>query len=181
MKNISPTLLISKDLILRKPKITDKTDRLAYGRPIEFRKMCGGDMQIIPPFTQEDAQDFYNGIISRPYEWTIELKGRMIGTTRLTLGITDNGGRYSIGIFDEGLYSKGVGTKVTKAILNFAFNELKLHRVDLRVLEFNHRAICCYEKCGFIKEGIEREGVCIDDLYYSDIMMSILKKEYHNS
>ncbi|XMB85286.1 GNAT family protein [Mycoplasmatota bacterium WC44] len=178
MKNISPTLIISDSLILRKPKTSDITDRFVYGRPKEFRKMCGGDMRTIPPFTNEDAQNFYNNIINRPYEWIIELRGRMIGTTRLTIGNTDNGARYSIGIFDENLYSKGIGTKVTKAILHFAFEDLKLHRVDLRVLEFNLRAICCYEKCGFIKEGIERENAYIEGTYYSDVMMSILENEY---
>lgn len=180
MKNIAPTLILSDSLILRKPKLSDKNERLTYGRPKEFRKMCGGDLRTIQPFTEEDAQNFYDQITSRPYEWIIELHKKMIGTARLTLGNTDNGARYAIGIFDESFYSKGIGTKVTKAVLNYAFNNLHLHRVDLRVLEFNYRGIHCYEKCGFIKEGVEREGAYIEDTYYSDVMMSILENEFHN-
>jgi RimJ/RimL family protein N-acetyltransferase len=50
--------------------------------------------------------------------------------------------------------------------------------VDLKVLEYNQRAIACYEKCGFVKEGIEREGALIEGKYESDVMMSILEREY---
>ncbi|XMB87083.1 GNAT family protein [Mycoplasmatota bacterium WC44] len=181
MKNISPTIALSDSLILRKPKISDIEERMRYGRPNEFRKMCGGDMKHIPPFTIEEAQQNYYKKLSRPYSWAIEFEGRMIGGVSLKLGVTDNGARYSIGILDESLYSKGMGTKITNAILDFAFNELKLHRVDLVVLEFNHRGIHCYEKCGFTKEGVMRDSILIDGIYYSDITMSILENEYNKN
>ncbi|MGI2328480.1 GNAT family N-acetyltransferase [Planococcus sp. YIM B11945] len=50
--------------------------------------------------------------------------------------------------------------------------------MDLRVLEFNQRAIKCYEKCGFVQEGVEREGALIEGKYETDIFMSILDREY---
>ena len=58
---------------------------------------------------------------------------------------------------------------------------LGLHRVDLRVLEFNRRAITAYEKCGFIQEGVEREGALIADEWRTDVMMSILEQEYREA
>ncbi|WP_242833771.1 GNAT family N-acetyltransferase [Desulfosporosinus sp. OT] len=57
----------------------------------------------------------------------------------------------------------GIGTEVTKLVLNFAFNTMGYHKVYhkvyLRVLEYNKRAINCYEKCGFNREGIDREAL----------------------
>jgi RimJ/RimL family protein N-acetyltransferase len=47
-------------------------------------------------------------------------------------------------------------------------------------LEYNRRAIRCYEKCGFIKEGLDREGALIEGQYETDIYMGILKNEYQN-
>jgi RimJ/RimL family protein N-acetyltransferase len=47
------------------------------------------------------------------------------------------------------------------------------------VLEYNHRAIACYEKCGFVKEGIEREGAFIEEAFQTDLIMSILEQEYY--
>jgi [ribosomal protein S5]-alanine N-acetyltransferase len=48
-------------------------------------------------------------------------------------------------------------------------------------LEFNRRAIACYEKCGFVREGIEREGAWIGDQWHSEATMSILEQEYRRS
>ena len=43
-------------------------------------------------------------------------------------------------------------------ILKIAFDELQLHRVSLGVFDFNHSAIACYEKVGFVKEGLLRDA-----------------------
>jgi ribosomal-protein-alanine N-acetyltransferase len=53
-----------------------------------------------------------------------------------------------------------------------------LHRVDLRVLAFNRRAIACYTKRSFVIERAEREAAWIGGEWHSDVMMSILIQEY---
>lgn len=63
-------------------------------------------------------------------------------------------------------------------ILNYAFEVLKYHKIYLRVLDYNTRAIKSYEKCGFVKEGIDRDGALINGIYCSDIYMGIIKYEY---
>jgi ribosomal-protein-alanine N-acetyltransferase len=45
-------------------------------------------------------------------------------------------------------------------------------------LKIFYRAIACYEKCGFIREGVEREGAFIEDKFETDVIMSILDREY---
>ncbi len=102
----------------------------------------------------------------------------MVGQARLTINDMDNRARYAVGLFDPSVWGKGLGTEITKMVLHFAFDELALHRVDLRVLEYNHRAIKCYEKCGFVIEGKEREGALIEGKNETDLIMSILKREF---
>src|ERR687893_200076 len=67
------------------------------------------------------------------------------------------GGRasFAIGIFEAGGRNRGLGTEMTRLVLGYAFEVMKLHRVSLRVLAYNHRAIASYEKCGFVREGVE--------------------------
>ena len=48
----------------------------------------------------------------------------------------------------------------------------------MRVLEYNVRGIKCYEKSGFVREGIERDSAYIEGKYYSDVIMGILESEY---
>jgi RimJ/RimL family protein N-acetyltransferase len=74
---------------------------------------------------------------------------------------------------------KGYCTEMIKAILKLGFEELKLHRISLGVYDFNRAAIRCYEKCGFVREGIMRDVLRYeDDKYWSLIEMGILEDEW---
>jgi RimJ/RimL family protein N-acetyltransferase len=63
-------------------------------------------------------------------------------------------------------------------ILKIAFGKLNLHRVSLGVFDFNQSAIACYEKSGFIKEGLLRDSRKIENEYWSLWEMSILENEW---
>ena len=73
----------------------------------------------------------------------------------------------------------GIGRKMVMAALRIGFDEMGLHRIDLNAFEFNEPAIRCYERCGFVKEGVLREAVRADDgSYWSMLQMSILEPEW---
>ena len=55
-----------------------------------------------------------------------------------------------------------------------------MHRVQLRVDADNARAIHCYEKSGFKKEGTLRETVFREGKYVDQFIMSILQREFEN-
>ena len=75
-------------------------------------------------------------------------------------------------------WNKGYGTDAMMTVLDFAFNRMNLHRVSLRVYDFNLRGIKSYEKCGFKKEGILREDLYAHGKYHDTIIMGILKGEF---
>jgi RimJ/RimL family protein N-acetyltransferase len=79
---------------------------------------------------------------------------------------------------DKNVRGKGIGQLMMVEILKIAFDELKLHRVSLGVFDFNVAAIACYEKAGFIKEGLIRDSRKIGDEYWSLWEMSILENEW---
>ena len=54
-----------------------------------------------------------------------------------------------IRIGEKEYWNKGYGTDAVRALLDLARNNLGLRHIYLRVYRFNHRAIRCYEKCGF--------------------------------
>ena len=183
MKYINDSLnqtmvLRGKDVILRGPKEQDIEDILNCGRHAEIVRMYGGDTRDIKPLTRDDAVAKYREALSIPLLWIIEVEGHYIGIVRLTVSDQDKRARYAVGIADINKLGKGIGTEVTKLVLGYAFNTLKLHRVDLRVLEYNKGAIACFTKCGLRKEGVEREGALIEDKWETDVMMSILDREF---
>ena len=75
-------------------------------------------------------------------------------------------------------WGKGYGTDAMMTILDFAFNQMNLHRVYLRVFEYNLGGIKSYEKCGFKKEGILREDRYANGEYHDTVMMGILRREF---
>jgi ribosomal-protein-alanine N-acetyltransferase len=175
--NQAPTLT-GKRVTLRRPRDQDVEDRLKYGRHAEIVRMYGGDSRDMKPLTREEAVVQYQRDLSTPLAWAIEQEGECVGIARLTVNEADQRARFAIGISDIDRLGKGLGTEATQLVLGYAFNSLRLHRVDLRVLEYNRRAIRCFEKCGFVREGVEREGALVEGQWETDVMMSILAQEY---
>ncbi|PDY26579.1 GNAT family N-acetyltransferase [Bacillus thuringiensis] len=73
---------------------------------------------------------------------------------------------------------RSIGKNMMKAVLHIAFDELKLHRVTLGVYDFNISAISCYEKIGFVKEGLLRESKRVGETYWNLWEMSMLEYEW---
>ena len=169
-------------VLLRPPRESDKRDRLACGRNAEAVRMFGGDERNIAPLTAGEVERWYERAAGDPLHWMIEFEGRCVGDARLhSLDRQSRRARYAIGLFDALVWNHGLGTEATRLVLRHAFETLGLHRVDLRVLEYNHRAIAAYEKCGFVREGLERESALVADEWHSDVMMSILEQEYREA
>lgn len=74
----------------------------------------------------------------------------------------------------------GVAMQATKELLQYAFEELDLHKVYLSVLEDNIRAQKFYEKCGFIREGLEVDAIKIKGKYYNHIWYGIRNEVVSN-
>ena len=84
---------------------------------------------------------------------------------------------YGIFIGEESCRGRGVGSAAARLALDYAFEELKLNRVFLRVFADNPRAIKSYENAGFKKEGVFRDDVIIDGTGYDMVFMGILRKK----
>jgi RimJ/RimL family protein N-acetyltransferase len=84
----------------------------------------------------------------------------------------------SIAIGDAANQGQGYGTEALQMLLQFAFQELNLHRVQLTVFRYNQRAIALYEKVGFQREGIYREHLQRDGVRYDMFLYGILRPEW---
>ena len=91
---------------------------------------------------------------------------------------THSKAEYGIFIGEESARGRGVGSAVAKLALRYAFTVEKLHRVFLRVLSDNERAIKSYENAGFQREALLREDVFLDGTYRDVILMGILDREF---
>lgn len=58
-------------------------------------------------------------------------------------------------VLDQTIVQKGLGTKMLLAFLEYCKEMLGIREVTLYVFDFNFAAHRCYQKCGFVEEGIE--------------------------
>ncbi len=70
------------------------------------------------------------------------------------------------------------GTDAVRLVIEYAFDELGLHRVELHVDEANGRAVRCYEKVGFVREGLLRDHRRVEGKFSNTVQMSILASEW---
>jgi diamine N-acetyltransferase len=85
---------------------------------------------------------------------------------------------FGIVLGEKKYWGQGYGTEATRTMLRFAFRTLNLHRVELEVFEYNPRAIRCYEKAGFQRDGTRRQSHFYDGRYWDEHLMSILQDEF---
>lgn len=85
---------------------------------------------------------------------------------------------FRIGLFHPAERGRGIGSWAIEKTMEFAFEEIHLHRVELDVFSFNPRAIRAYEKAGFKREGVLRDAVKDGEKYADDILMAILEEEW---
>ena len=169
-----PTLTGDR-ITLRAPTTADKAVRLALGRNDEIERGFGGDPTTLQPLTSEDVDAWFEAA-ARQTEWVIEAASRFIGTIRLHSYVpADERAQLAVGILDPAFLDQAFGTEAIRVLLKHSFETLGLHRIGLRVLATNHRAIRSYQKCGFVLEGTERESALVAGAWQDDLIMGILR------
>lgn len=105
--------------------------------------------------------------------------GRVVGMAGLfDVDPVNGSAELLIGIGERSLRDRGYGTETIGIVLDFAFAELRLHRVQLRVWAFNERAVHVYERIGFRHEARCREGHFRHGRYHDILYMSVLAPEW---
>lgn len=75
-------------------------------------------------------------------------------------------------------WGKGLGTEAAVLMLRYGFEELNLHRIHLRVYDYNARAIRSYVKVGFVDEGRLRDAHFRHGAWHAVVLMGILADEF---
>jgi RimJ/RimL family protein N-acetyltransferase len=101
--------------------------------------------------------------------------GRVLGEVVLNeLDTDEESCNFRIGLTGPDVYGRGYGTEATALVLDYAFETVGLHRVELSVYSFNPRAQRSYEKAGFVTEGVRREALRWEGEWHDVIVMGVL-------
>ncbi|MEA2639888.1 MAG: hypothetical protein QOF51_1282 [Chloroflexota bacterium] len=86
--------------------------------------------------------------------------------------------RLFIGIGDKDYWGQGYGTDAMRLVLQYLFRDVRLHKVQLSVYDFNTRAVASYRKCGFEVEGVRRNIAYVHGEWCDSIEMAIVSEQF---
>jgi [ribosomal protein S5]-alanine N-acetyltransferase len=66
-------------------------------------------------------------------------------------------------------------TAAVRAVIPFAFNTLRLHRLEAACIPTNTASIRLLENTGFVREGYAREYLCINGIWQDHLLYGRLK------
>lgn len=130
----------------------------------------------------EDTGNYVNHVLQTvDKQFTIYYKGQFVGLvgfkdTDFTNKKTEIG--YWLSQYVQG---KGIMVQSVLMLIEYAFAELDMNRIQIKVAVDNTKSRRIPEKLGFLFEGIERDGELLVDNIYTDIAVySLLRREYKN-
>jgi RimJ/RimL family protein N-acetyltransferase len=138
------------------------------------------------PTHEHNHECWLKSIINNPTVTIFAIRKRdndeLIGTCQLfDIDFLNRSAELQIRIGSRMEQGKGYGTDAIRDLLAYGFNDLGLNRIQLHVFQNNKRAIKTYEKIGFVKEGVVRQGICLNREYIDVVLMSLLSLEWQKT
>jgi len=171
--------LVGERLYLRPLEREDLPLLRRWANDPEVRALIGE----VLPMSEAAAEEFYEHVrTDRERVWLIIVLregDRPIGEAGLLrIFYPWRSTDMSIVIGEKDCWGQGYGAEVARLLLGLAFDGLNMHRVAVGVVGFNERALRFWERVGFRREGLQREGYFCGGKYHDFVMMSILEEEY---
>lgn len=102
-----------------------------------------------------------------------------IGNTMLTdIDWVNGWANVGMTIGEPDYWNKNIATETTELIIEYAFNELNLHKLHGGVIVDNIGSWTVAEKTGFILEGIHKDDLFVDGKYVDVKTYRLLKEEW---
>jgi RimJ/RimL family protein N-acetyltransferase len=176
-----PTL-VGPRVTLRPYRDDDRVARKLHGWHREIERGYGDDTPT-RAMTDAEVEQWADYLVAKralgAVCWAVDVDDELAGHAFL-LDVREAGrkARLAIGMYAPRFIGRGLGTEAIRLVLGHAFGTLGMHRVDLKVLDFNDRAIAAYRACGFVEEGRERESCWVDGRWHDDVIMGVLDREF---
>ena len=173
--------LTTPRLTLRRMMVADTEDMYEYASRPDVTKYLAWlphpDRQYTREYLQYLGNRYAAGMF---YDWAVvyEPDCKMVGTCGFTAFNCASDSAEVGYVLNPEYWGKGIATEALTRVLQYAFRELKLHRVEAKYIEGNERSRRVMEKVGMTFEGIMREGMLIKGSYVNVGICSILASEW---
>lgn len=134
------------------------------------------------PISQKDEEKWYASFSNteKNIRYVItDLEGHLVGLTGIGNIDMKNGCAKGLGIrISPNVQSKGLATDAYMTMFNYAFNQLRLHRIETSAFDDNQASLKFQEKLGCVREGVKREAIFKNGAYKNIVTMGCLKSDF---
>ncbi len=171
----------TKDLYVRPSKLEDAESMFSMLSDPESMKYWSDQpiteineaIEVLNKDLESDAQG--NSLC-----WAVCLGGqnKMIGKCIL-FQFSDQNHRAEIGyLLNREYWRQGLMQQALTAVIDFAFDTLKLHRIEADVDTENAASLRLLEKLGFKREGLFRDRWFVYNEWQDSVMLGLLKQDW---
>ncbi len=82
-------------------------------------------------------------------------------------------------LLGEDYQGKGLVTSACRALVDYLFSELKLHRIEIRCATSNPKSCAVPKRLGFSKEGVLRQAQAFDDTFLDLEVYGLLVEDWN--
>jgi diamine N-acetyltransferase len=136
----------------------DLGDHYRWANNDNFRRLLGGYPR---PRATHDVEAWFQTAINDSSRDVFSIKtpaAKQVGWAQFTL-LNYISGSADVGIvIDEEEWGKGYGHDALVALVRYAFEDLRLHRLGADILAINLPSKSLFEKVGFSSEGVRKEA-----------------------
>ncbi len=131
---------------------------------------------------REELEQYIVGLFEKGlgYRWGVRLKGQkdIIGSLGFYSWDTDND-RAKMGYdLRPAHWGKGLMKEALDRVVRFGFEDMNLNRIEVTIMETNHRSISTAIRLGFVREGILRQFSKSDGKYLDEHIFSMLRRDW---
>lgn len=131
-----------------------------------------------------DTKEFIRGCLkgyadSKSLTTVILFKGEIVGVAGFNSINSANRTAYIGYWLGEGYQGNGIMTKVAKALTDYAFDYLKLNKVEIRAAVENKKSRSIPERLGYVHEGTIRDAEWLYDHFVDHAVYGVLAREWN--
>lgn len=169
------------DMVRLRPSTLDDWNDFYYNYfDNETRFSFNSEIEL--PLTEEGAKKHWQTFIddANYTKFAIEtIDGVSIGGMNL-FGIDERNGTFGISIQIDRIYrGKGYGIAAMKILLDYTFNERRLHKYQTGLIEGNIASETLLKKLGCVKEGVIRGSIFHQGRYWDEIQYGLFAEEFN--
>lgn len=107
--------------------------------------------------------------------FVIEVEKKPVGTIGLScIDYRNQNGELGI-LIDKEWQEKGIGKESLSLLIEFAWNEMNLRKIKVKVFKENEAAINLYKSCGFTEEGILKKEIYKNGEFKDVMIMAVMR------